>query len=151
MSKFRICGGCTACCKTHSVKEIAKPAGEWCSHCLSDQCRIYETRPKGCRDFVCQWIKGFGENSERPDLVNIVVDMVTYEHVGMTVILFEVVKGALKKSFALDTSAFMQQRRMPVLLVPVRGEPRLLVPSHLSWPEDIRCILEDGREVLIET
>jgi hypothetical protein len=53
----RECGRCTMCCKTVAVEELAKPAGEWCTHCSrSAGCAIYETRPAGCREFFCEWM-----------------------------------------------------------------------------------------------
>lgn len=59
----RSCGTCTLCCKVVGVLEIAKPAGEWCPHCVSGKrCAIYATRFASCRTFYCQWMieKGLG-------------------------------------------------------------------------------------------
>ena len=54
----RQCGECTACC-THlkiDTQELQKLAGSDCVHLEPLRgCRIYETRPQGCRDFVCLW------------------------------------------------------------------------------------------------
>jgi hypothetical protein len=65
----RTCGSCTLCCKTVAVIELAKPAGSWCSHCRrSKGCTIYETRPAGCRDFHCEWMRSEKLGAEwRPD------------------------------------------------------------------------------------
>ncbi|HEX8224106.1 MAG TPA: hypothetical protein VF605_09845 [Allosphingosinicella sp.] len=54
----RTCGSCTLCCKTVAVTELAKPAGAWCTHCRrSKGCTIYDSRPAGCRDFHCEWMR----------------------------------------------------------------------------------------------
>ncbi len=53
----RSCEGCTMCCKIFGIPELAKPKHEWCAHCaIGSGCKIYETRPQSCRDFVCGWL-----------------------------------------------------------------------------------------------
>ena len=50
----RSCGPCGLCCKLMGVSEIAKPAGDWCSHwSASCGCAIYTERPHACRIFDC--------------------------------------------------------------------------------------------------
>ena len=54
----RECGECTACC-THlkiDTAELQKLADVDCEHLEPQRgCRIYASRPRGCRDFVCAW------------------------------------------------------------------------------------------------
>lgn len=46
------------CCKLLAIEEIDKRELVWCDHCTPGVgCGIYETRPKSCRDFECQWLK----------------------------------------------------------------------------------------------
>ena len=53
----RACGTCTLCCKVFSIPEFNKPQGVWCPQCRQGVgCRIYETRPDRCRDYVCGWL-----------------------------------------------------------------------------------------------
>ncbi len=53
----RSCEGCTLCCKIFGIPELEKPRHEWCGHCdIGKGCRIYETRPTSCREFVCGWL-----------------------------------------------------------------------------------------------
>jgi hypothetical protein len=53
----RSCGGCVLCCKLLGVPEIEKLKGDWCPHCKRGVgCRIYESRPEGCRIFLCGWL-----------------------------------------------------------------------------------------------
>lgn len=53
----RSCEGCTLCCKIFGIPELEKPRHEWCAHCeIGKGCRIYETRPASCREFVCGWL-----------------------------------------------------------------------------------------------
>jgi hypothetical protein len=59
----RACGTCSLCCKVMRVSELAKPAGQWCTHCRPGKgCGIYATRPFDCRRFYCEWMisKGLG-------------------------------------------------------------------------------------------
>jgi hypothetical protein len=73
---LRACGGCTACCTVLAVDELRKPMRWACEHLACDGCRIYETRPKGCRDFDCLWLRGeiCGDESRRPDRLGVIVD-----------------------------------------------------------------------------
>jgi hypothetical protein len=53
----RSCGSCALCCKLIGFAEINKPMGQWCPHCLkSNGCSIYNSRPKECRSFNCEWL-----------------------------------------------------------------------------------------------
>jgi len=39
------------------ISEFRKPRGQWCTHCAPGKgCKIYDTRPATCRDFVCGWL-----------------------------------------------------------------------------------------------
>jgi hypothetical protein len=72
------CGGCTACCRTLSVYELQKPAGEWCRHCASDKksCGIYANRPLSCREFNCLWLTSPGMSEDmRPDRCGVIWEM----------------------------------------------------------------------------
>jgi len=75
----RQCGGCTACCKTHEIRELAKPPGQWCPHCRPGRgCAIYESRPEECRTFGCLWLAGYGPDRIRPDRSRVVLGTVTF-------------------------------------------------------------------------
>jgi hypothetical protein len=55
---MRACDGCTACCKIMQVRELEKAGNVWCEHCdIGTGCRIYDARPKSCRDFECVWLQ----------------------------------------------------------------------------------------------
>ncbi len=52
----RSCGGCTMCCKLPAIKELDKPANQWCVNCdIGVGCKIYETRPTVCAAYFCQY------------------------------------------------------------------------------------------------
>ena len=146
----RSCGACRACCKTHPVREINKPARVWCTHCdMRIGCRIYSERPYGCRTWVCQWLAGFGDVRGRPDHVKVVTDFVAYDSIGKTIVLYELSPGGLEHSYARQVCAFMAPR-MPVLTIPVRGNPELMIPRALGALGIYQVFaLEDGRTVNI--
>jgi hypothetical protein len=53
----RSCGTCNLCCKVYSIKELNKPAGRWCVHCVRGSgCAIHTNRPRSCREFFCSWL-----------------------------------------------------------------------------------------------
>ena len=70
------CGGCTQCCRTMAITELAKPAHEWCKHCsIGKGCNIYAERPASCRSFNCLWLQVAPEvldASYRPDRLKVV-------------------------------------------------------------------------------
>jgi hypothetical protein len=55
----RECGECTACCEGWLPdKSLDMYAGKACTHCRSEGCAIYETRPENpCRTFRCAWLR----------------------------------------------------------------------------------------------
>ena len=59
--KRRECGDCNLCCKLTSIDfmEPRKPSYQWCKHCdIGVGCKIYKTRPQGCKDFLCLYLGG---------------------------------------------------------------------------------------------
>ena len=53
----RSCGTCTMCCKVYMIRELNKPAGQWCIHCVQGSgCGIHASRPRSCREFFCSWL-----------------------------------------------------------------------------------------------
>jgi hypothetical protein len=87
---LRTCGDCVACCVYLRIEEpeLKKEGMRHCPHVMSDEpeipgkrvcytgkgCRIYESRPKTCAGFQCEWLKGHGEEADRPDRCGILID-----------------------------------------------------------------------------
>ena len=62
----KTCGPCTMCCKVLEIDHFAKPAGDWCAHCVkTGGCGIYAARPHVCREFECIWM---GDRALGPQL-----------------------------------------------------------------------------------
>ena len=76
---FRECGDCNMCCKLPSVKNLKKDY-EWCKHCeIGVGCKIYEERPKQCKDFYCLWKVNLLSENLKPNKVGFFV-MMENEH-----------------------------------------------------------------------
>lgn len=53
----RACRECSLCCRILGVDEIDKPQNTSCPNCaVGGGCKIYESRPPGCRDFFCGYL-----------------------------------------------------------------------------------------------
>ena len=68
----RTCDGCNMCCYIPGINEPTLQKKEWvmCQNCeVGVGCKIYEDRPKPCRNFDCSWIKGETPIEWKPDKV----------------------------------------------------------------------------------
>jgi len=60
------CDGCTACCYATPVDhgDHQKPAFTLCEYQTKNGCSCYDSRPKGCICYGCDWMRGtFGDFS----------------------------------------------------------------------------------------
>lgn len=70
----RSCGDCTVCCTLCYVPELDKGEGKKCKHC-DKGCVIYESRPKSCRNYKCEWLKGELPDNMRPDKSGVMIEV----------------------------------------------------------------------------
>jgi len=120
------CGDCTVCCHSLWIKELDKPAGIYCKHCLPGKgCGIYETRFEICRSFLCGWrqVPQLGE-AWRPDRSGILmmpqeVDKLPEEHrasgPGINFVVLGGEKAILRPGFA-EYVATLVSRNVAVYL-----------------------------------
>jgi hypothetical protein len=87
---MRTCGDCVACCiylqiddpvlKKKGMKhcpfvETDEPEVPGQSVCFTGKgCKIQNAKPETCVGFQCEWLKGNGDEEDRPDLCGILVD-----------------------------------------------------------------------------
>jgi hypothetical protein len=56
------------------VEEINKPGGSWCIQCVpGGGCKIYDRRPKQCRDYECAWLAHAFPDWLKPNKVHFVI------------------------------------------------------------------------------
>ena len=88
--KLRECGECVACCVYYNIKDekLTKEAMSPCSKLniqpekgeysvsACNNCTLQNTpeKPKTCIDFNCYWLLGHGDENDRPDKSNIMID-----------------------------------------------------------------------------
>ena len=124
----RTCGTCTMCCKLLAVPELKKPEGIWCDGCaIGVGCRIYNHKPQACTEFECLWLKGYGEDNERPDKTKIVI---TVQADGETLTFFEDRPGLTRKRYQ-ERLEHVLTSGIPVLII-CRQERVLIRPAFLG-------------------
>lgn len=109
---------------------------------------MYEKRPPGCVEFACQYLKGVGEDTERPDKVGFVLDCQEFSQIGIVTVVYEYKSGTFKDS--LLVKSWVQSHtthRSPILLVPLRGTP--ILHATRESVRDASFRLEDGRIVTL--
>lgn len=85
----RECGECTACCVHFAIAEVNKPMQEPCPKLKDDlngthgchgkeNCTIHDTRPERCKEYICAWLYGYGEEEDRPDKSGIMIDNIEW-------------------------------------------------------------------------
>ena len=93
----RECGSCTACCAILGVAELHKPVNVECPHVCAQGCSIYDTRPRTCRDWSCDWRNGFLPGEEqRPDKLGVIFDL-RLEGCDPILCIWEVAEGAAQQ------------------------------------------------------
>jgi hypothetical protein len=148
----RQCGTCNACCKTHAVTELQKPAGRWCQYAKPGKgCSVYGHHPTSCKEFSCGWLRGVGGPNQRPDKVKIVVDPVVYEWGPPkgTVQVYEVSEGALGTEYATKVTQGSLTTGRPVLHISARGRRKLFIPHDVS-PEHRRQLIASAEKQKID-
>ncbi len=137
----RACDGCTACCKTHEIREVLKkPVGEWCVHCHQGKgCRIYETRPRPCKNYECAWAQGHGTEEERPDKCGVVVDVqrTPKQHLAF-VCIWEVEEGEIEKEYAQQQRKWYLNHGMCVLFVRLQGSRTVTFPLSVPFTQALK-------------
>lgn len=132
MAEPRTCGGCTACCKTHGIQEIAKAPGQWCPHCkVGESCDIYGSHPPTCQGYQCNWLMGLGQEKDRPDRVKVVCEFQTPPRLGRVLCMFEVEEGGLESEYARTATRMSLIIRTSVVHHPVRGQIKLFLAKDI--------------------
>ena len=131
-----------------AIEEVNKAAANWCSHCtVGKGCNIYPERPHECRVFTCLWLNGKGEECDRPDRLNVVMDISDgVLEVGIFH-LWEIEEGALEQPRVRQIAESVKDQGFVVAYH--RLLPTAAYKSTLTIPQGL---LTDGEiELLVET
>lgn len=142
----RECDGCTACCLTHAILEIKKPTGKLCRHCEVEYgCRIYHKRPKSCREFQCEWLKGLGDDRCRPDRAGVVMDFWIGGPLDKLFQIWEARVGALPSPDSWKATKLVLDQDILVAHMYLSGKKLLFVPdSIILSPKTKTKLLREG-------
>jgi Fe-S-cluster containining protein len=143
------------CCKVYAIRELNKPAGQWCVHAQRGSgCTIYDKRPDTCRLFHCMWLVDATLGPEwKPEKAHFVVALDLLGHEALTISLDPGRPDAWKKEPYYSTIKAWARRFCPeskkVLVIDHRGCVTVVLPDRdvpipvLGANEDI-VILRDG-------
>jgi hypothetical protein len=130
----RSCGSCSLCCKLYPVRELSKPAGQWCVHTVrGGGCADHANRPPTCRKFFCTWLRDPGLGPEwKPETARFVL-AADPPHRALTVMVDPGMPLAWKRApyYAhlkrLSDRLFAEDTR---LLVNLRGQITVVLPDR---------------------
>lgn len=147
----RSCGSCSLCCSVYEIQSISKPEWVWCGHCEHGRgCRIYATRPRVCRVFVCLWRAGSGHESDRPDLIGSMMDVRRLNDLGRTLLVNES-HGIYSRSSAVrERIAACMEERMSIWVRRRDHRDVLYIPSSIDMTDGLtREIVTSDIQVVI--
>lgn len=147
----RSCGSCSLCCSVYEIHSISKPEWVWCEQCeQGGGCRIYATRPRVCRVFVCLWRTGSGEAADRPDLIGSMMDMRRLNDLGRTLLVNES-HGIYSHSAAVrERMAACMKERMSIWVRRRDRRDILYIPSSIDMTDSLaREIVASEMRVVI--
>lgn len=134
----RSCGACSLCCTVLRVDEIAKLAGTTCEHVReAGGCEIHAARPQICRAYRCLWLRGKLEDTDRPDKLGAVLDLLPVGG-GLRLSIRQARPDAFETSPRLQEIAAEFRNSMPVRITDV--------DDVLDPDRPFRVLLADGEE-----
>jgi len=138
----RECGACSLCCTVLRVDELRKLGGTPCVHQRAEGgCGIYAGRPAICRAYRCLWLGGGLRDSDRPDALGAVLDVVA-QGTSTWLEIREAEAGAFERSTRLREIAHEYRQSMPV---------RISDTADVLDPERrFRVLLPNGEERIVE-
>lgn len=152
----RVCGGCTACCKTLPVPSISKKAGVWCEHCeLGRGCKVNDHKPNACRNFRCMWLLGAGGEADRPDKTGVVTHVEVSPILMQKAVFLSGLSGLQSNSretpYALKLTLVYLKQKLPVVHVGPDGSyQRVFFPSiDSSSRVDLATLEREGITTMV--
>jgi hypothetical protein len=104
---------------------------------ITRTCKIYPNRPKGCRDFICDWLKGQGTDADRPDKVGYVLDYTELPEQDPILQMYEYRVGCLKGEYVEVLKRHWVSKGVPVILIYRNGKRKLFIHMMMALPSDV--------------
>jgi len=104
------------------VHEMGKGPYQACMHLCATGCGIYADRPRSCRTFECQWLRGTLEvdgsieGDLRPDSCGVIFDYRPDTAFGEVYTAWEVEPGASARGPARDVIRGLEERFLVVVM-----------------------------------
>ena len=130
----RQCGECNACCIAPEVESLGKPDWERCKHLVGGGCDIYGNHPDDCKQYLCGWRQGLGEDEHRPDKIGVMFSALSSDIVGDHIIIHEIEDGAINKVWVREQIRNLGSK-LPVFKVLPNRSRQLLVANKERWDE----------------
>ncbi len=138
----RVCGDCTACCTVMGVAELNKATYQPCPHNCGS-CAIYDSRPRTCRSYCCDWLLGLVEGDERrrPDQLGLLFNHDKMAGKPVTV-AYQVWPDAARQSNNESVLQEMSQE-MPIILLEYQSSKCDVITPDEGLRQYIRRLLHD--------
>ena len=110
---------------------------------------IYARKPLSCHEFQCEWLKGFGEERDRPDKTKVILDYVNH-HEGLPggiLQIWELSEGSLTNEYVKKITLAGFESEIWVSHIPLHGPKRIFVPKSRHISQEIADAL--AREEII--
>ncbi len=133
---MRTCGSCSACCRWPSIEALNKPAKTACVHLekCGYGCKQYEARPKQCSDYQCTWLRGIGEERDRPDISKILIDRRNTQF-GQSMMVAKMLHPNAEKTRKGEAAIRNASKSGPVLIVDYDDPDRVI---GLAGPKELQ-------------
>jgi hypothetical protein len=118
----RECGDCEVCCIVGEVEEeksnFLKLAHTPCPHQTGKGCAIYgkPERPEVCVSYKCSWLRGYGEEVDRPDHSGVLVSVNKFNG-GTWILVIEAAPDALMTTGRNLVLSVAKAVNLPVIVV----------------------------------
>ncbi len=128
MNNIRECGKCAVCCV---ITEISENNFYKCANCpckyLNNEgygCSVFgqKQKPNRCTEYECAWLRGFGENNDRPDKSNIMLFINNFNG-GIWIFAIETLKNAYKTSGKSIIIDIVKKMNLPVIVSDFDSKP----------------------------
>ncbi len=147
----RKCGGCTACCRMYISDSLTPNLKSACKYVQHRGCPLYGqiARPSPCPQYSCGWLRGYGNERNRPDRTGVYFEVRKVDlFSGYTIIL--IWRDDRFDNDYLDTLLYDSLREGYIAAVITREEHvSLYVPDFITLTQGTRgALLAEDTEIL---